>query len=244
MIIPHPYEFDDIIEVNSSSLLLLKKGQHPTIGPVIEIRQLFKGAHEVTDGGTIVLPLTNLTLSVLERLQTYCERHIAHRTPHDRFSEWIDTAFKDARFPTDTRPLSYQKESYQTIKVTPERLQESVPNTNFTLEDLVYAIQQGHPFSEQVKVPLTQIKVLLYYGFQGRRPMITMDVEKELLKINLKYDFKRTGMLLRELVNEGLVKMEERVSKKTGRRYFLWFWGNSTPVRSGDDQKIDRGGRK
>jgi hypothetical protein len=222
--------------VNSSSVLLLKKGQHPSIGPVIEVQQLFKGPQEIADGGIIVLPLNNLTLSVLERLEVYCKRHIAHRTPHDRFSEWFNTAFQNSRFPSDAKPLAYQKEKYQTMKVTPERLQESVPNTNFTLEDLVYAIQRGHPFSEQVKVPLAQVKALLYYGFQGHPPMITMDVEKALLKVNLKYDFKRTGMLLRELANEGLIKLEEITSKKSGRRYYLWFWGTTTQVQSGTDQ--------
>lgn len=224
--------------MNSSSVLLIKRRQHDKIGPAIEIRQLFKDAQEITDGGIIVLPLNSLTLSVLERLQTYCNQRIAHRTPHDRFSEWVNTAFQNSRFPSDTKPLPYQKEKYQTLKVTPERLQEVVPGTKFTLEDLVYAIQQSHPFSEQVKVPLAQIKVLLYYGFQRRPPMITMDVEKTLLKINLKYDFKRTGMLLRELANEGLIKLEERTSKKSGRQYYLWFWGDSAQIRAGNDKKI------
>lgn len=222
--------------MNSSSVLLLKRGQHKRIGPVVEVRQLFKDG-EIIDGGTIVLPLNSLTLSVLERLQEYCNHHIAHRTPNDRFSEWINTAFQNSRFPSDSKPLPYQKEKYQTMKVTPDRLKEVVPGTNFTLEDLVYAIQQSHPFSEQVKIPLGQVKVLLYYGFQGRKPMITMDVEKTLLKINIKYDFKRTGMLLRELANEGLIKLEERTSKKSGRQYYLWFWGDSVHVRVENDQK-------
>ena len=64
MKIPLPYDFEEVIEINSSSLLLLKKGNYPPFGPIVEIRQLFKGANEIKDGGVIVLPLNKLTLSV------------------------------------------------------------------------------------------------------------------------------------------------------------------------------------
>jgi hypothetical protein len=66
------------------------------------------------------------------------------------------------------------------------------------------------------------VKVLLYYGFIGKPQMITMHVEKELLRLNIKYPYMRTGALLRELNSAGLIEMEERVGKKSKRPYFLW----------------------
>ncbi|NHJ02115.1 MAG: hypothetical protein EAX86_08220 [Candidatus Heimdallarchaeota archaeon] len=48
-----------------------------------------------------------------------------------------------------------------------------------------------------------------------------MDIEKTLLQLNVSYDFKRTGMLLKELATEELIEMEERVSKNN-RTYRLW----------------------
>jgi hypothetical protein len=52
--------------------------------------------------------------------------------------------------------------------------------------------------------------------------MITRDVEKELLRLNINYTYIRTGKLLKELMEEGLVEMEERESKTTKRKYYLW----------------------
>ena len=116
---------------------------------------MFKNANGVTDGGTIIFPLNRLTLSILDNLRNFCSHLIGQQTPNDLLNDWLNTAIKDDRFPANPSPLPYQKNSYQTIRVTPNRLKESIPNSSFTLEDLVYSIQQGHPFSEQIKLPLS-----------------------------------------------------------------------------------------
>ena len=113
--------------------------------------------------------------------------------------------------------------------VTPDRLQEVVPNSHLrsTLGDVVYAIRHNIPFTQKIKVPLSQIKVLLYYAFQGKPHMSTMDIEKKLLQMNIDYEYGRTRDLLKELASEGLVEIEERIGK-TQRKYYLWkfphFW--------------------
>jgi hypothetical protein len=63
VILPLPYDFDEVLELSSHSLLLLlKKVTHSLFGPAFEIKQLFRGANEITDGGMLILPINRLTL--------------------------------------------------------------------------------------------------------------------------------------------------------------------------------------
>ena len=72
--------------------------------------------------------------------------------------------------------------------------------------------------------------MLLYYGFLGKRPTIMRDVEKLLLQMNISYDFKRTGMLLKELADEKFIDREERLSKNN-RTYYLYTWPSESPMK-------------
>jgi len=217
-------DYDEVIEVNSSSILLIKSSTHTILGSVIEIRQIFKVKSRIIDGGVTIVPESTVGLSIVDSIRTYLHKKLKTNTPHDRLKSWLgelDEAFVRARDASIPSGLPFLKEGRESEKVPLDRLKEPIPNTTFTLEDLVYAIQHGKPFSKQIKVPLNQMKVVLYYGFLGKPQMITMDVEKTLLQHNLTFDYKRCGMLLKQLADDNLIEMEERTSK-IGRKYYLW----------------------
>ncbi|MFX0171339.1 MAG: hypothetical protein ACFE9L_05415 [Candidatus Hodarchaeota archaeon] len=232
------YNYEEVIEINSSSLLLVKKSKDKLLGSVIEITQLLKEHNQVVARGLLILPVNRLCLSTIISLQEYCKRKVEAQTPHERISEFLENAMDQARHPPDPTPLSIQRMSgnYQIAPVNPERLQESVLNTSFYLEDLVHALQWNKSFSTKIKLALNQVKVLLYYEMMGKPQMITMDVEKELLKLNISYDFKKTGMLLKELAAEKLIGMEERISKNQ-RTYRFWKFPALNPAQSGKESK-------
>ncbi len=49
-----------------------------------------------------------------------------------------------------------------------------------------------------------------------------MDVEKAIMRHNIYYNYMRTGVYLREMAEQGLIKMEERIAKRSKNRYYLW----------------------
>ena len=105
--------------------------------------------------------------------------------------------------------------------LNPERLEERIDGTEFNVNDLIHAIINSQPFAQRVDVPDDQIKLVLFYAFLGKK-MITMDVEKEIMRHNIYYNYMKTGRYLREMAEQGLIKMEERIAKKSKNRYYLW----------------------
>ncbi|MFX0052504.1 MAG: hypothetical protein ACFE8U_14560, partial [Candidatus Hermodarchaeota archaeon] len=65
-------------------------------------------------------------------------------------------------------------------------------------------------------------------------------VEKELLKFNISYDFKKDVMLLKKLAAKGLIDMEEKVSNNQ-RQYRFWKFPPLNPAQANEEQrtKID-----
>ena len=200
---------------------------------VIKIGSIYSTVNEL---GRLLIPLNRRSLSALKELQTYSTEKIDQVPTHSILARFFQEGFQTAQaVPQHIRPPTFSTSNYEGAKVTPERLKEGVAGSKFNLDDLVLALQQHQPFSQQITLPLNQVKVLLYYGFLGKKPLITMDVEKTLLKMNFNYDFKRTGMLLKELAAESLIRMEERTSKKN-HQYRLWTWpgDDHTPLALGE----------
>jgi len=46
---------------------------------------------------------------------------------------------------------------------------------------MIYAFQNQQPIETTIRLPLNQVQMVLYYGFQGQSNMITHDVEKRML---------------------------------------------------------------
>ena len=105
--------------------------------------------------------------------------------------------------------------------LNPERLEERIDGTEFNVNDLIHAIINSQPFAQRVDVPDDQIRLVLFYAFLGKK-MITMDVEKEIMRHNIYYNYMKTGRYLREMAEQGLIKMEERIAKKSKNKYYLW----------------------
>lgn len=132
---------------------------------------------------------------------------------------------------TDQQTVSYkEKRKGSSVSRDPILLEEKVGGTKFTVNNLIHAIVNNHPFSQRIDVPDGQVKLLLFYAFM-RKKMITMNIEKEIMRHNIYYNYTRTGRLLREMAEQGLVEVEERVAKKSGFRYYLW------KFTCGDDPK-------
>lgn len=109
----------------------------------------------------------------------------------------------------------------RTSILDPTCLNEKVGDTKFTVEDIIHAIVNGQPFSQRIDVPDQIVKIILFYAFMCKK-MITMSIEIEIMHHNIYYYYTRTGRLLKEMEEQGLVEMEERVAKKSGYRYYLW----------------------
>ncbi len=229
-----PFSYEKVIALSNESILLLKST--PT---TVELKQLFRTDGQITEGAAILFPRQHSSLSALTQLLEYASDKIASLSDHELFAQFFEYSLQAAKTPAlPTPPLpsasSKPKQPYTTVPVMPDRLKEGVSGTRFVLEDLVDALQKNQPFSRPVKLPLSQVKVLLYYSFWGKDQMITSDVEKCLLLLNVSYDFKRTGMLLKELASEGLLEMEERMSKNN-RMYHLWKFLPVAPFVRGDE---------
>ncbi|MHA1978571.1 MAG: hypothetical protein ACW98F_11030 [Candidatus Hodarchaeales archaeon] len=108
---------------------------------------------------------------------------------------------------------------------SPERLTEKVSGYDFSLADLVHAIITNQTFSQRMEVSDDQIKVVLFHAFMGRK-MITIQIQKEIMRTNIFYNYMQTGRMLREMADLGLVELEERVAKKSKYHYFLWKFTN------------------
>jgi len=68
-----------------------------------------------------------------------------------------------------------------------------------------------------------------------------MDVEKAIMRHNIYYKYMKTGRMLREMVDQGFIEMEERIAKKSKNRYFLWKFsdqGDFNRSRSAKPQQV------
>ena len=236
---PYPFNFDEIIELSENVLIMVEIVEHPNLRETIRIKQYLKIQGKTSELGSIFIPLNRLSLSALTSLMEFCEEKINAVSSQSILAKFFTQGFDQATAPSAPKqPLSFTITNYSGAEVTPERLQEKITDTSFNLEDIVHAIQAKQPFGQQLKLPLDQIKVLLYYGFIGHRPTITRDVEKELLQMNISYDFKRTGLLLKELAGENMIGMEEKLSRNN-RKYFIWAWPskNDSPLTKSGEKK-------
>ena len=142
------------------------------------------------------------------------------------------TNFRSPKRPPDAEAETLVLETVEDSIQSPEDmsiLEQPVPNSPFLLEDVVYALQHQTPFAEPLTIPLNQMKPILYYGLMGGKNMITHDVSETMRRLNLRYNFKKTGLILNELANAGLVPFEDRISRN-GRSYSVWKFSNEKPL--------------
>lgn len=263
--------FDDIIEIDDSSTLLLRVIDQPW-KKTLDVIQVFKSKDGITFTTGIKLPLDQKITYYLSALRKFVDRNITSSLSQI-FRDWANRGGNEdplelsiPRTPPDVLkqiksndstdlPLNLSKSrlaeitplvdgtnrssasNKKTIRgkdlsyiLDPTNLDEKVAGTKFTLNDLIHSIVNNQPFSNRIDVPDEQVKQILFYAFMGKR-MITMNIEKEIMRHNIYYNYTRTGRMLREMADQGLVEMEERIAKKSGFRYYLW------KFTCGDDPK-------
>lgn len=106
------------------------------------------------------------------------------------------------------------------IHISYERLSEPIPNSSYMLCEAVMAIQQNQPFPDALSIPLSQVKVLMYFGLSGST-VTTEEVEDTLFNLNLYYDHRQTASLLLALAQEKRISMEEHYTE-TNRLSRTW----------------------
>lgn len=255
--------FDEIIEIDNSSTLLIRVIDHPW-KHTLDIIQIFKSNDGIKFTSGIKFPLDRKSTYYLNAIQQFVNRHVT-TSPTQTFREWANQNGDDdslkitlPKTPPDVlrhtessgttnpalnlsktrlaeitplvegtnQPSVVHKEKWNgsSFILDPSRLDEKIGETNFTVNDLIHAIVNNQPFSQRIDVPDKQIKLLLYYAFMGKK-LITMNIEKEVMCHNIYYNYTRTGRMLKEMADKGLVEMEERVAKK--KVVFVIFYGNS-----------------
>jgi hypothetical protein len=101
------------------------------------------------------------------------------------------------------------------------RLNEEIPNTTITLEELVKTIRMNQAISKELTLSLPQAKVVIYYGLTGYQDMTSEAVSKKMLALNIKYDYKKTYLLLWDIAKEGLIDFRRSVGDDN-RKYTIW----------------------
>ena len=194
-----PFDFDEVIDIDGRSLLLIKRGKHEDIGPCIEITQIWNGNGKVVEGGKMHFPLTQSTPTALKALLEWAENRIASMTPAERLNLFVEKALDDSR--QSKTPLPIRREPYKGVEVTPDRLKESVPNSTFNLEDIVFALQNNKPFSQKIHLgklsplndlffDLLRIHLIRQVGHDFLQPLGLILIASELfLKDNLSQNF-------------------------------------------------------
>jgi hypothetical protein len=86
--------------------------------------------------------------------------------------------------------------------------------------EAVMAIRQNRPLRYALSIPLSQVKVLMYYGFSGST-VTTEEVEDTLFHLNLYYDHCQTASLLLALAQEKRIRMEEHYTE-VNRLFRIW----------------------
>ncbi len=269
--------FDEVIEIDYSSTLLIRIVDHPWI-KTLELIQVFRSSEGIIIHPSLRLPVNRRITFLLSEIQQFVKKYQSS-SPSQEFREWLHQETKRGTSQSSSHDsLSLPKkppapsQSYPTLAkphvlksdlrkapliehapiiagaegmsqppleplndpmlvLSPDRLEESIPNSKLTVNDLIYAIVHNQPFAQRIDVPEDQIKLVLYYAFMGKR-LITMNIEKEIMRHNIFYNYMNTGRLLKEMADQGLVEMEERVAKKSGYRYYLWkFTGTDNPKK-------------
>jgi len=94
--------------------------------------------------------------------------------------------------------------------VTKERLEEYLPYDVTTLDVIIHIIRMNSKFNKEQRIPIDQVKVILYYGLAGRKDMTTDEVAQVMAALEINYDYELTGKLLEELADDGLLQYEVR----------------------------------
>ncbi|MHA2224445.1 MAG: hypothetical protein ACXAC8_04535 [Candidatus Hodarchaeales archaeon] len=225
-----PNDKSRTIELDSRSYLVVTRSTHHLLGEVIEVNQLVKNGGQMNELGPIHFPLNQMGKEAIQQLGEFYEVIVAEVKPTNKFQEWLKEEVKGQAvkkrmedFQTTLRKLSPQRfvEDSDTGELSVERLSEPVPNSPFIVDDVIHAVQTKTQFAEPLKVPLNQMKPIIFFSLAGGQDMITGDVPKIFLNQNIEYDFKRTSVLLKELVDAGFLELEDRISRNN-RRYTVW----------------------
>ena len=189
--VPTQQEDEIMIHVESTA--------HPTMGSVFTL-------HNGTEQGKIkkiILPQNRIATSVIQSLREICTVYLQQQQKSP--SQISPT-------PTFYSLFSEIPKDHHLLPISPQRLQDRVGDTVFCMEDLVFSIRNRVPFSTEITVPLHQVKLLLFFGFQDFPHLTPQQIETLLLKLNIQYDFSYTRLVLENLAHYGFVKNVDPVN--------------------------------
>ena len=226
------YELENkelIIELDSQSFLMVKINKDHLLGNVINITQLFKSNNIIKKGGTIHLPLNDMGINAIQQLEDFYGVLLREFSSKAKFNEWLNTDNEPKsdglrRKLESVVSISKEKDKQEILEeIGKERLREPIPNTPFICEDVVYAIINGQPFAETIKVPINQMKPIFFHALMGGRDWVASRIAKHVLELNVEYDSKKTSKILMEFVEAELLKFRKGVNK-TGQEYRLYLF--------------------
>lgn len=139
--------------------------------------------------GSIILPRNRNAMRVIKELQEYCAAQIK------------------------PSPSTYKKRGYTFRPTFPipsiNRLEEPIQRSSFILADIAIAIRLNKALLYPVGLSLSQVKVCVFYGFEGRT-LKTREIEDILFNLNIRFDYHQTASLLLEMARNHVIHMEEQ----------------------------------
>ncbi len=200
-----------------NATLLVETTTHKQLGSAFKLKVVIENEGKILNGGSIVLPQSTVGLKAVETLRYRCADILSNFSPE----LILESRVREAKNP----PLSFLQIFSEVmgdrhiVSATHDWLKESITNTPFNLEDFVFAVQNDYPFAKTLNIPLHQVKVLIYYGFQGKGLLRAQDINEFFQRLNIRYDYSYTEALLEELFQEKLIGMIERENQTSSR---LW----------------------
>jgi len=239
-----------IIKVDSQTVLLVEKSNHPVLGPVLLVKQLVKNGDKVDEQGMLELPLTEGTTGAMTRIIS--EVNDNSKTVDELLTDWTVTGSKissnyNNSYSGDNR--SHQSPYRKPRKVvaakggkkgfidnavnkpiSPAVLDQKVKDTKgLTVHDIVYQFRSKETMEPPVKLPLEQLKAVIAYGMVGWNPMIARDIAGILVDAGILFypeGDNTIRKIMHKLSEEGVVMHQSKVSGK-GRMYNVWYWKNN-----------------
>jgi len=129
--------FDELVEIDYLSTLLIRIVDHPNWGKTIEIIQVFKTVGDsITINQSIKIPLNKNRLSIFDDLKTFASKHLIH-SPNQSFQRWLG------------QKMTYSSQQDNSNKAQTSDTSQNTPNTPNTQKKQQISFPKRHPPSLQ-----------------------------------------------------------------------------------------------